>query len=489
MSQLHTNNSKITASTKTSHSSFKITKNKFPYYTLAYLATSSPSIEVLSLQHELQYRQLLCTICLNIAKSMQYNTRVFTTATQCIQQYYLRRKVQLVDNTNNTLDNNILHNYISYNSYIIISSSLLLCSKTEDQPRKLHEFIQILMYKTLELYEHSTTFKHVIPFIKRCINNYNNELIQLRDDIVSYELLVYTTNDYDVQNIENIFEYTLSLFKHILGTKYDSVNKRNHDDIVDFTHTIYTLSYISLRSTLYTHYHIQGIAITILYICDTIHSSDIIDIQRLCFDNYIIDHEPWFELFGSNQQDIIDMYKMLVECISDQEGDIRNKLVDFEPKLVKSFDRYQRHAASPNKHNNTQHKSSQHQQYDKRNHHKPSASPQHQHHQRDYHYSQHDYRYNRYDDYSRDSQYSHSNYHHRDEYYRGNQYPHPATSRSTRHHDHGYYDSHRRSTIHPSVSPAPAPAPPPHHRHHTNRHYNSNIQSDNHYRPTSHSRK
>ena len=346
-------------------SKFKVTHSEFPYCTVEHLAQYSPSIELLSYQYELQYRSLVCTICIDVCRLMQYSVRVACTATRLIQLYYLRHKIVLANTTptphrHSTDPHELCIDQISMSSIELICASILLSSKVQYQPRKLTDYLTLYITTLQSLYhtytvQHNHSLNDMYHIICKYMNNYNNEMNNFRDTVVSTELLLYCTVEYNIE-YDSIVEYTLILLKQLLYDQYESIHRLQHKSMQNYIHDIYKLCILSLQSTVYLHYRTQAISVALIYCIDQLYSD--INIQSITHNTHFIYNAPtWYETCDVYADDIICIINLIVE-VCDNNDELIQQIRSILPQIIQSLQQ-QRHTQNNN------HSSQQHHKHDR----------------------------------------------------------------------------------------------------------------------------
>lgn len=437
-------------------SQYRIIDNTYPYCTVEYFAQYSPSIELLSYHDELKYRTLVCSVCIDIVRMMQYSTRIQCTATRLIQIYYLRHKIQLHNNNNtisgggssNSNDNSDIPviDCISMSSIELVCCAILLSSKIEYQPRKLTDYLNQYIAACIELHkQYETKQNHSLQPVYNILckyqNNYNNEMNNFRDTVVSIELLLYCTVEYNTEYY-SIIEYTLLLVKQLLYREYDTINTLQHKSMTSYIHNIYRLCLLSLRSTIYLHYHLQAISVTIIYCIDQLHSD--INIQSIAYKSYFIsNNDKWYEACGVYAHDIVFIIQSIID-VCDSNDELIQQINNVLPRIKQSLQQQPLlHSAAHHRHNKER---------SSRSYNRSPSIPHHRDDRIDYRNTSYHTSTHQRDHVSYDRRHNDDRRHYHDDrpYYNDRSYPHNRSYHSNRpphYDDRRYYDDRSRQPL------------------------------------------
>jgi hypothetical protein len=285
-------------STATITSPFKITSSEYPYCTIEHLACYSPSISIYNWTEERHRRQQHIQDAIDIARLCRFNLQVISAASTYIHRYYLRHSI--IDGERGT-------------SHIeLIGAALLLASKSEDTPRRLNDFLESLSDAAQSvLKKRGIEYK---AYIRDTV-----EFSDFRDHVVSLETLMLCTLEYDF-HVQHVHEYACCLTKQLFAVY--STDQSVMDDLVE---CIFELSIASLRSTICLHWHVQAIAVTILFLSAALTERDVQAASQS--NNICTDEDPWYHICGVSGNDIFQITTQLL-ANADQTSDIIQKLND-----------------------------------------------------------------------------------------------------------------------------------------------------------------
>jgi len=168
--------------------------------------------------------------------------------------------------------------FSEYDRHIISTTSLFLAGKVEETPKKLKDIIAV----TEQL-----RYKDIIP-PKKPMDLESSEFWQLRDKILTHELIVLQTIAFDM-TIEHPYKYLLTYVKQIQGNR-------------NLAQVAWNFVNDSLRTTLCLQYKPQLIAAAAIYLASKFLKYTLPEGQK-----------PWWEVFNVRIQDLDDISNQILD--------------------------------------------------------------------------------------------------------------------------------------------------------------------------------